>query len=238
MYEEQLKELGLTDNEVRIYLVLLKNGLLNPYKLSELTGLHRGYIYDSLERMQEKGIVNVVMKANKKHYQATSPENLAELLELRLEGLKEIVPDLKKLMLIEKEETRIELHKGKMVWRTLLKDILTKAKKGDEILFTGVDETIIEPLEPVYLKRYFSIMQKTGWKEKAIIKAGAKRLEVKNVEYKEVSPDIIGNTAQIIYHDKVALFIAGMPYYLIIIENKGVADTYRKQFNVLWDMAK
>lgn len=238
MYEEELKELGLTDNEVRIYLVLLKHGLLNPYKIAELTGLHRGYIYDSLERMQEKGAVNVVMKANKKHYQATSPENLVELLELRLEGLKKIVPNLKKLMFIEKEETRIELHKGKRVWRTLLKDILTKAKKGDEILFIGIDETIIEQLEPIYLKRYFSIMQKTGWKEKAIIKKGAKRLKVKNVEYKEISPDIIGNTTQIIYHDKVALFIAGMPYYLIVIENKKVADTYRKQFSLLWEIAE
>jgi sugar-specific transcriptional regulator TrmB len=238
MYENQLKELGLTDNEVRIYLVLLKHGLLTPYKLAEHTGLHRGYIYDSLERMQEKGIVNMLTKDKKKHFQATSPDNLVGLLELRLEGLKQVTPKLNKLMFTEKEETKIALHKGNRVWNTLLKDILSEAKKGDEILFVGIDETIIEPLEPVYLKRYFSIMQRTGWKEKAIIKQGGKRVPVKNIEYKEIDPSVIGNTTQIIYHNKVALFIAGTPYYLIIIENKEVANTYRKQFELLWKIAR
>ena len=238
MYEEQLRELGLTDNEVRIYLVLLKNGLLNPYKIAELTGLHRGYVYDSLERMQEKGVANVVMKAGKKHYQATSPENLIELLELKLEGLKKIIPGLKDLMLVEKEETKIELHKGKRVWRTLLKDIMIRAKRGDEILYFGIDEKIIEPLEPIYLKRYFDVMQKKGWKEKAIIKQGGTKLRVKNIEYKELAPELIGNTTQIIYQDKIALFIAGIPLFLVVIQNKQVADTYRKQFAYFWSIAK
>ena len=238
MYEEQLKELGLTDNEIKIYLVLLKNGLLNPYKISELTGLHRGYIYDSLERMQEKGVIGVIMKDNKKHFQAISPESLVGLLELKLEGLKNIVPQLKQLMFTDKDETKIALHKGSKVWGTLLKDVLSQIKGGDEILFYGIDETIIEPLEPVYLKRYFSKMKKDGWKEKAIVKKGAKKLDIPEIEYKELPSELIGNVVQIIYHDKVALFIAGMPYFLILIENKQVAETYRKQFNHFWTIAK
>ena len=97
MYEDQLKELGLTDNEVRIYLLLLKQGMMNPSGISQKLGLHRGYIYDALERMQEKEVVNSVLKDNKKQFQATSPESLVELLRFKLENLQKIVPELMKI---------------------------------------------------------------------------------------------------------------------------------------------
>ena len=66
MYEPQLKELGLTDNEIRIYLLLLQEGTLNPTMVSQKLGLHRGYVYDVLERMQEKLVVNSILQNNKK----------------------------------------------------------------------------------------------------------------------------------------------------------------------------
>ncbi len=239
MYEEQLKELGLTDNEVRIYLVLLKNGTLNPYKLSELTGLHRGYIYDSLERMQEKEVVNTILKDNKKHYQATSPENLIELLKFKLESFKKIVPNLMQLSQLKKEDTNVELHKGKRVYRTLLKDITANIKKNEEIFLIGVDEeTLLKEVEPIYLKQYFNIIKDKNIKEKVIIKKGMKQFKIKNVSHKELDAKYIGNIEQIIYGNKIALFILGSPYYLIIIENKEVANTYRKQFSLLWNIAK
>ncbi|MCK4670518.1 MAG: hypothetical protein KAT43_04910 [Nanoarchaeota archaeon] len=238
MYEKQLRELGLTDNEVRLYLALLQHGLLNPYELAEKTGLHRGYIYDALERMQEKGVINSIMKGKKKYFQATSPENLAELLRMKLESFQSIVPDLNKLMLTEKEDTEIELHKGKKVWRTLMKDILTKAKKGDEILYFGINEDVLAEVEPIYIEKYFNIMHRKGWKEKAIVRKGARKLKVKNVEYKEIDPAIVGNTTQVIYRDKVAFFIAGTPYYLIIVKNNQVTDTHRKQFEHFWKIAE
>ena len=48
----------------------------------------------------------------------------------------------------------------------------------------------------------------------------------------------IGTTAQIIYGNKVSIFILGMPYYLIVIDNKKVAETYKKQFKLLWRIAR
>src|SRR3989338_7389562 len=125
MYESQLKELGLTDNEVRIYLFLLKQGMMNPSEISQKLGLHRGYIYDALERMQEKEVVNSILKDNKKYFQATSPENLIELLKLKLENFQKIVPDLIKIAEFKKEETKVELHRGERVYRILLKDMIS-----------------------------------------------------------------------------------------------------------------
>lgn len=239
MYEEQLKELGLTDNEVRIYLLLLKQGLMNPSELAQKLGLHRGYVYDALERMQEKEVVSSILKDNKKYFQATNPENLLELLKLKLESFQKIVPELMKIKEYKKEETKVELHKGKRVYRTLLKDMISTLKKDEEAYLIGIDEDVLlTEVEPIYLKQYLNTIKSRNIKEKIIIKEGSKKLQNPNLKYKELKEEYIGKTAQIIYNNKIAIFILGTPYYLIIIENKEVTETYKKQFNLLWYIAK
>jgi len=239
MYEDQFKELGLTDNEVRIYLLLLKFGMMNPSTISQKLGLHRAYIYDALERMQEKEVVNSILKDNKKNFQATSPDNLIELLKLRLENFQKIVPDLMKVAELKKEETKVELHKGKRVYRILLKDLISSLRKNEEAYLIGIDEDILlTEVEPIYLKQYLQAIKLKNIKEKIIIKKGGKKLRDPNLQYKKIDEKYIGKTAQIIYNNKIAIFIPGTPYYLIIIENKEVAETYKKQFSLLWNIAK
>lgn len=239
MYEQQLKELGLTDNEVKIYLILLEQGMMNPSEISQKLGLHRGYIYDALERMLEKEVTNSILQSNKKYFQATSPDNLIELLKLRLESFQKIVPELNKLIGFKQEETKVELHKGNRVYRTLIKDILSQLKNEEEVLLIGIDEDVlIKEVEPIYLKQYLNTIKTKNVQERIILKKGSKKMEYSNLKYKELDEQYIGKTAQIIYHNKVALFILGTPYYLIMINNKEIADTFRKQFNLLWSIAK
>jgi len=239
MYEEQLKELGLTNNEIQIYLLLLKEGTLNPTKIAEKLGLHRGYIYDALERLREKQIVNSVLKDDKKHFQANSPENVAELLEFRLRNFKDIIPNLIQLMDFKKEDTFVELHKGRRVYRTLIKDIIATVKDNDEVLLVGVDEqNLIDNVEPIYLKQYFNIIASRNIKERVIMKNEKKVHKIPYVTHKKLDSQYIGNTEQVIYGDKVAIFILGNPYHLIVINNKEVSNTYRKQFDLLWKTAK
>ena len=234
-----MKELGLTDNEVRIYLLLLRQGMMNPSDIAEKLGFHRGYVYDALERMQEKGVINSLRKDNKKHYQATHPESVAEMLRLRLENFQKILPKLARLPKEVEEETMVELHKGSKVYRTLLKDIVISLKRNEEVYLIGIDEEVLlTQVEPIYLKQYLNVIRDRNVKELIIIAKGKKRLKHRNLEYRELGEEYIGKTAQIIYGNKVALFLLGTPYYLIAIENRDVADTYRKQFHLLWQLAK
>jgi len=238
MYEAELKELGLSSNEIKIYLSLLKHGILNPTKLAEKTGLHRSYIYDTLERLLDRGIINTILINNKKHYQAVDPNALREIFELKLRQLDSILPNLSSLFKAAKEETRIELHRGKRVYRTLIKDLVANLKKNDTVYLLGVDENILETVEPIYLKQYFTIIKEKNVKEKIIIKKGGKKLKEKNLEYRDLDPQYFDETTTVIYQSKVFIFIWGTPYYLIIIESDKVANTYRKQFNLLWNIAK
>jgi sugar-specific transcriptional regulator TrmB len=238
MYESELKELGLTDNEIKVYLILLEYGALNPTKLAEKTGLHRSYVYDTVERLLDRGIINTVLVDKKNNYQAVDPKALREIFELKLRHLDSILPQLSGLFQSTKEETRIELHRGKRVYRTLIKDLISDLKKNDTVYLSGVDENILETVEPIYLKQYFTIIKEKNVKEKIIVARGGKKLKEKNLTYKELDKKYLGDTTTVIYQDKVFIFVWGNPYYLITIKSGKVAKTYLKQFELLWNIAK
>jgi len=237
MFKEELKELGFTDNQIKIYLALLKNGASNPTELAKITGLHRSYVYDAVEKLMENGTINSVSINNKKNYQAVGLNVLRENIELKLKNLDDIIPKLASISKISKEETHIELHKGKRVYKTLIKDLTANFQKNDVVYLINIDESVLEKVEPIYLKQYFTIIKEKKVKEKIIIPKGGKKFKEPGLEYKELAKDYLGETATAIYKNKVYLFILGEPNYLIIIKNKKVAETYMKNFNLLWNTA-
>lgn len=102
----------------------------------------------------------------------------------------------------------------------------------------GVDENILETVEPIYLKQYFNIIKDKNVKEKIIIARGGKKVDEWHLEYREIDPKFLDETTVVIYQSKVFIFIWGTPYHLIAIESPKVANTYRTQFELMWNIAK
>ncbi|MBS3138583.1 hypothetical protein J4207_02655 [Candidatus Woesearchaeota archaeon] len=71
-----------------------------------------------------------------------------------------------------------------------------------------------------------------------IIAKSGKKLSYPNISYKEIDKKYLGDTTTVIFQSKVYIFIWGNPYYLITIDSDKVAQTYLKQFDLLWDIAK
>ena len=78
---EVLQRIGLTKNEAKIYMALLKQGPCLVSKIVEETKLNRTHIYERLEKMLEKGLVNYVIKSGKKYFNAVKPDKLIQILE-------------------------------------------------------------------------------------------------------------------------------------------------------------
>ena len=65
-----LKKIGLTDNEIKIYVTLLKIGSSTAYEISQKTGIYRVHVYDKLEQLMDKGLATYVYQGTKKIFQA------------------------------------------------------------------------------------------------------------------------------------------------------------------------
>ncbi len=51
---------GLTTNEARIYLVLMRGSSFTASQLSDLTGVHRSRVYDNLKGLEGKGLITLL----------------------------------------------------------------------------------------------------------------------------------------------------------------------------------
>ena len=133
--EQELRDFGLSDNEIKVYLILLRQGSMGPSELSKRTGFARPYIYDLLQRLQEKGVASTLIQDQKRIFNALNPNHLVEISKQKLEALETITEKLEALRNIDKMRMDVQVHTGKFVFRALLNDILITLKKGDEALF-------------------------------------------------------------------------------------------------------
>ncbi|MFH1895028.1 MAG: helix-turn-helix domain-containing protein [archaeon] len=240
--EEELREFGLTENEIKIYLALLKLGTSSPAEIVQKTGFSRSYVYDALGRLMEKEIVSSVLKDEKKNFTATEPKRLEEMALERVAKIQNILPALEKIQKGSEEEIKVEVFKGKFIYKTLFRDILSSLKKGGEILIFGFDDTFLAKTDPffkLYLDQYYAKAKKLKIIEKLIARKESFLLNYpKTTKTRFLPEEFVGNVAFEVYSNKVGLFLWGLPNYFILIENKTVADSYRKQFSILWDKAK
>ena len=237
---QPLKDIGLSDNEIKVYTTLLKIGSNTASTISEKTGLYRPYVYDTLDRLKEKGIVNFVYKKNKKFFSAAHPERLMDLVKMKEDNLSTILPELISFTKLPKEETKVELYKGKGVIKIFFKEALASLKIHKEVLIIGAEETMYQDRDPISFERYFNEIKKNKYKERVIVQQGTKYLPApgSTTEYRFVSKEFFNPNAINIFPDMVMMIIWGTPDHAIIIRSKEMADSYKKQFEMLWKIAK
>ena len=240
MNKDILKQIGLTDYETDVYLGLLTHGQMSAYELAEKAGLYRQVTYDTLKRLAEKGFVSSVLDGKTKLFKAIDPKLILEFLNEKTENYKQILPELISINKASKQPLSVETYKGKNVVRMALRDIINTLKEtGGEVLCTAVDESVPFTQYKTICDQYERDMLNYKIKERVIIKQGSKGIFQKGTsKYRKISEKFFNSNPVQIYENNVQIIVWGNPDYLIVIRNKGVADSYRKQFELLWKTAK
>ncbi len=235
-----LKELGLTTNEIEVYLKLLSGGSITVNTLAERTGMHRQACYDALDRLLEKGFVSFVIKDGKKHFQSLPPEQLLVYAENLASQIGGTIPELKRLASKEKYTTQVEVYRGKNVVRTVLRDIISMLKETNgEVLIIGVLESKFRKYGKAATEKYIQDMQKFGLKEKLLSVEGTEDfIPGKQSEYRLLPKEYFNPNPCYIYGNKVVFMVWEDPSYAISITSEDVSDANRKYFNLLWKIAK
>lgn len=235
-----LRHLGLSDNEIDIYIALIKAGPSPVSVIAEKTGMYRPYVYDTLDRLLEKGLASFVIQDKKKFYSATRPEKLLDYLNEKKKEVESIMPDLISFADQHKEEPSVSLIKGNEVVTTVLKTVYSELKKhGGENLLMGADDSLYLEHSPVYMKKFISLLEKSKFHER-IISGDETTVFVgsKISKYRFLSKEFFNPTATHIAGNTVCIIVWSSPLIGILIESRDVADAYRKYFNLLWKIAK
>lgn len=119
-----LQEVGLSEKEAKVYLVLLSLGPSTVNMIAERSDLIRTTTYDILKSLREKGIVASLVKNRILHFEAADPQKLIESLDAKKQKIQEALPELRKLRQFVTEGPTLELYEGVEGIRTIWQDIL------------------------------------------------------------------------------------------------------------------
>lgn len=227
-----LIELGLSSGESKIYLALLKNGTSSVNHIKEIVKLHRPNIYDYLEKLINKGLVNFITQNNVKKFTAVNPDKLLEYIEEKESTLKEFLPEFKKIQNKPDQEIKVEVYKGKEGMKTFFNDLI---RVSEDYVAFGVDESIWERDFSILIKQHFRKEKEVGIQAR-ILTSHNTEMVYKHGNYKYIDNAYFSSTATITYGDRVCTVI-WEPLTIIIITNKQNAETHKRHFEMLWKIA-
>lgn len=246
MHKDKFIELGLSRREAEVYYTLLRVDEALASEISEKTHESRTNTYDTINSLIKKGIVSYVIKNNRKYFMATHPKKLLDWIELKKEeiekekkSVEKIIPDLLKLRLPKEKKVVVEVYEGKEGLRTMLKETVESSRESKkEFLIFGAVAGYLRKLDPIYHKRYYSERKKHQIKSRYIFIEGEKHPLAPCSEYRYLPKHYRSFVATTIHGNEVSFWLLTKPEIVILIKNKELAETYRNNFEVLWNVAK
>lgn len=236
---QTLAELGLSDGEIKVYLALLKLGSSPVSKVKEETTLHRTTIYDFVEKLLNKGLINYIVKSGVKYYNATDPVKLLEFLKEKQRKLEKILPELEKLAKFQQEEVSVEVYKGKEGLKTILADTIKQSLKSNkEIIGMGVDDGYWKKNLPVYIEQFQRMLKENNIQERILTKRNSDYyFDQKQTNYRYLSKDLFSPLSTLVYGDKIQIAVWEPSIMSVVIKSKVLAKAYKKHFEGLWNQS-
>ena len=246
--ETLLAEVGLTKNEVKIYLALLKVGSTSTGPLIKETRIHASKVYEGLERLSAKGLVSHVIIANTKHFIAVNPDRLIDFLkdkkkniEYQETEIKKYLPQLKALQELGADETEAEIFKGWKGMETVFNEGIKTMANKDVWYVLGAYAGEDAQRTDQFITKIIQKCEKKKMKWKVIYNESARKtfkyeqasLITENRFLKQETPATIN-----IYKDVtfIALWINNPVAFRM--KNKKVADSFKTYFEFMWNLAK
>src|SRR3989338_2189946 len=92
--EKALERVGLSQNEIKVYLTLNDHGSLKAGRIAKLAKMDRSSAYNALQMLLDKGLASYVLIGKVKWFQGSGPERILGYLKAQEEGLRAILPEL------------------------------------------------------------------------------------------------------------------------------------------------
>jgi len=244
-----LEKTGLTGEEADVYLALLEVGTRPASLIAKKAKLKPGQTYNVLERLIQRGLIQVIEKGGVKHYGAASPNRLissvedeADRLRATRERLVAALPSLLALQAPRLHQSKVSFFHG----RNGVAQVIDEAVRNPEKLLLGVhdadtqqmvegDEDIARFLADARAKRtksqcwYYAIASGTE-PFPEFISTDYDRLRIVRR-----LPELTLPVQFLVHARKVSVYTYLEPQFALTIDDPGVAESARNMFFKVWE---
>lgn len=242
MLKTTLLKIGLSEKEADFYLLIIKHKEITASEISKISGESRTHTYDTLNKLIKKGLMTYVVKNNVKYFKAVGPQKLLDYLKEKETRIKEeerevlkMIPEIKKIQaIVGKEETKIEIYEGKEGLKTILNDII---REGKDFVTWGASTRMKEYLPEFVVTKYLKEREREKIRAKQLFTDFYGVLKSPLSENRKLPKEFASPTTTVVYGNKVLIILWTEILKIILIENKDLANSYRKHFELMWKSA-
>ena len=108
-----LKDIGLSNAEIKVYLALLELGTATAGPILEKSKLQNSVVHMTLNKLVTKGFVSFIKEGQRNHYQATDPKHISEYIDEKKAQFEMILPELLGKQQLAKEKSEVTSFGGK-----------------------------------------------------------------------------------------------------------------------------
>lgn len=250
-YEPLLKQIGLTDNEIKIYLFLLKNSPTTKTPLVKATAISGSKIYEVIHRLAQKGLASITLENNVQHFSAASPDKIKDYLKrkqqeitLAEQKINHLLPSLISLASEPQKTAKVAIFTGWEGLATVYNEAFAHLKSGnkEKMYVIGASSGQNTTQTERFFKKYGKLAIEKA--DLRIIFNTSNRPYVTRIEQSigytynkrflftktPTELTVIGNTAFIVLLHNEPMIIR--------IQNKETADSFKQYFNFLWSHAE
>lgn len=241
---DELATLGLTAKESRVYLALLRLGLVGSGKIISATQLHGQFVYQALAGLEAKGLVQHVIQRGRKKFLAQHPKTILGLLDVQRRTAESVIQELQSTLILP-QPLDFEVHRGLDAYRSDEMKILETAAEGDSVLVIGGQgDRFIESMGETF-GRYETLRHKKrirvryiGSEEQRSELAERSHIHRALFEYRLLPGLFTGLVNTDIWPQYLAFNFFGEPVTRFVIRQPEIAASYRGFFESLWKLGK
>lgn len=242
MNTEVLRDLGFTDREIKVYIALLEIGTSTAGPIASHSGLPASKVYETLDKLIQKGLANYIVVSKTKHFSASAPKEILEIIEERKRSLFTLLKELEQKQAYAREPQIAVVHDGFKAVKALFNRIAYELRRGDTYRAFAFREAYQGGSAPSFLRGFHQhLAQKKVIdkifgsirfrKEILATYEGNKNVRIKFI--KRATP-----VGVIMYHNKVVQAVWGERPTAIEITSRQINDHYARFFDEMWKESK
>ncbi|MGM5488336.1 MAG: TrmB family transcriptional regulator [Nanobdellota archaeon] len=251
MLPDILKQIGLNQSEIKVYLALLDLGEAKSGEILKAAGLNSGRIYEVFDSLHKKGFISSIVKSGTRYFSPADPSNIQDYIaqkekeiQKQKQDFDEVLPDILNKIESQRGEIRVQVFQGLDGIKSAYHKELEYARKAGFVNILGVTSRA-SYANKVY--DFFVYNQQPRRRDLNISirkvldissRPGRQSEHESNAEIRYFS-----FASPVSYTITAGLVIIGIHSdeknsITIVIESETVSKSFIQQFEVVWNAAK
>ncbi|MFA6422572.1 MAG: helix-turn-helix domain-containing protein [Candidatus Buchananbacteria bacterium] len=250
--KNNLIQLGYKPHEAGIYMALLELGEVTVGPLISKTGLHRQIVYNTLEDLHKKQLINKIIRKNRQHFSLANPNKFLEEAQKQSEVASELVQNLGTFTNALAFGQEVKIFEGVKGLQEFHYENILRQPKNTTLHFIGFGgKKWFEFMsQNNFLAKYEKIRMQKKIKAK-FVTFESQRNEVKYLidhgkehgshggkEYRYLPENLASPVTSQIWHDRIDMVVYGEPVLVFEVKNPYIVENFNNYFESLWKIAK